>query len=375
MGKGLTYARRFCIGVASVALKKGWEMALFPMDDVVRGKAKADAFITRTPDDKTAAALEAMKKPVVNVYAGGSRFGFSTVDCDHAAIGRLAAEHLLDHRFRNFAFCGYAGTALSDMRTEAFAQRLAQEHFGCTRYIPPSDALLEFRADFLRGEWFRPPTDHRRMLAWVRRLPKPVAVFCLHDYRAYQLAQICRAAGIDVPREVAILGVDNDEIVCSFSSPMLSSIDPDTPAVGRAAAETLAQLLENPDAPQRHVAIPPKGVVVRTSTEVYPLNPPWLSDALVFISRNACHNLTAADVVRHVGLSHTPVDKAFRTALGTSVQKEIVRVRLESAARLLETTTLPVGDIAKKTGFTRSEYFCSCFRSRFGVRPSEYRRS
>ena len=218
-------------------------------------------------------------------------------------------------------------------------------------------------------------TDYRQMLAWVRKLPKPVAVFCSHDLRAYQLAQTCRRAGIDVPREVAILGVDNDIIISSFSTPMLSSIDPDAVTVGRTAAETLAYMLETPGAEPRHVFVPPKGVVVRPSSEVYPLNPPWLSEALVFISHNIGRNLTSADVARHLGMSHTPVDRAFRSVLGTSVQKEIVRVRLEMAARLLQTTTLSVGEVAKRAGFTRSEYFCSCFRAKFGVKPSEYRRS
>lgn len=375
MGKGHPYARRFCIGVASVALEKGWEMALFPLEDVVRGGVEADAFITRPGDARSMAALKALGKPVVNVYVGGSRYGFSTIDCDHAAIGRLAAEHFLDHRFRNFAFCGYTGTPLSDLRAGAFARRLAEEHFDCDRYIPPSGALREFKAELLRGEWFRPPSDHRRILDWVRRLPKPVAVFCLHDHRAFQLAQICKAAGIDVPREVAILGVDNDEIVCSFSSPMLSSIDPDTPSVGRAAARTLVRLLEEPDAPTCHVAIPPRQVVARTSTEVYPLHPPWLSEALVFISRNVSRNLTATDVVRHLGYSHTSVDRAFRAGLGTSIQKEIVRVRLEMAAHLLRTTTLAVAEVSRRAGFSRPEYFCSSFRAKYGVKPSEYRKS
>ena len=372
---GRTYGRRLCEGVASVALAREWELVLYSFDDVARGVAKADAFIAREIDEKTAKTLKKLKKPVVNIYSSDSGTGFSTVDCDHAAVGRLAAEHFLDHRFTNFAFCGYEGTAFSDWRCEAFARRLAQNHFDCIRYRTPRNALIDFQKDLLKGEWFRMGTDYRQMLAWVRKLPKPVAVFCSHDLRAYQLAQTCRRAGIDVPRDVAILGVDNDIIISSFSTPMLSSIDPDAVTVGRTAAETLAYMLETPGAEPRHVFVPPKGVVVRPSSEVYPLNPPWLSEALVFISHNIGRNLTSADVARHLGMSHTPVDRAFRSVLGTSVQKEIVRVRLEMAARLLQTTTLSVGEVAKRAGFTRSEYFCSCFRAKFGVKPSEYRRS
>ena len=373
-GFGRAYGRRLCTGVASVALAREWELALFSLEDVERGKAVADAFIARELDEKTVMSLKALGKPVVNIYSDDPGTGFSTVDCDHAAVGRLAAEHFLEHRFRTFAFCGYEGTVFSDRRGDAFAQRLAREQIDCLRYKSPRNALLDFQSDLLKGEWFRMGSDHGRMLKWVRKLPKPVAVFCSHDIRAYQLAQTCLHAGIDVPREVAILGVDNDEIVCSFSSPMLSSIDPDAFSVGKAAAETLARMLADPKVGQSHIAVPPKDVVVRPSTEVYPLNPPWLSDALVFIDRNACGNLSSAAVVRHLGLSHTPVDRAFRTVLGTSVKEAISRVRLNTAANLLKTTTIPVCEVAKRSGFSNGEYFCSCFREKYGLSPTEYRR-
>ncbi len=369
------YELRMCEAFAAVALARDWELSLFSPDDIVRGAAKADAFIARGLTAKTIAALKATGKPVVNIYSGDASTGFSTVDSDPVAVGRIAAEHFLDHRFSTFAFCGYDGTAFSDWRCDAFVQRLAQNNFTCHHYPTPKNALNTFRTNLMKGEWFRMGSDHRQMLAWVRRLPKPVAVLCSNDLRAYQLAQTCLKAGIDVPHEVAVLGVDNDLTVCSFSSPMLSSVDIDVYAIGQTAAESVARMLEKPDAEPTHIAVPPKGVVARPSTEVYPLKPPWLSEALVFISRNIGKNLTSSDIARHLGMSHTPIDRAFRRVLGTSVQKEIERVRLELGARLLATTRLPVGEIAKRAGFTRTEYFCSCFRNKFGVKPSEYRRS
>ncbi len=185
-GFGRAYGRRLCTGVASVALAREWELALYSLEDVEKGKAVADAFIARELDAKTAAAVKALGKPVVNIYSDDPGIGFSTVDCDHAAVGRLAAEHFLEHRFRNFAFCGYEGTVFSDRRGDAFAQRLALEHIDCLRYKSPRNALLDFQSDLLKGEWFRMGSDHGKMLRWVRKLPKPVAVFCSHDIRAYQ---------------------------------------------------------------------------------------------------------------------------------------------------------------------------------------------
>lgn len=369
MEVGRAFGRRLCEGIASVALERDWELTLYSLDDAKRGMVEGDAFIARELDAKNAKLLKPLKKPMVNIYSDDSGTGFSTVDSDHGAVGRLAAEHFLDHRFTNFAFCGYEDTEFSDRRRVAFVQRLAQNRFDCNCYLAPRSALACPR------EWFRPGSDFAAMMAWVRKLPKPVAVFCSHDLRAYQLVLACRKAGVDVPREVAVLGVDNDVITCSFSSPMLSSVDPDAFSIGRVAAETLARTIEDPSSAPTHIAVQPKGVVVRPSSEIYPLDPPWLSEALVFISRNADKSLTSADVGRHLGMSHTPIDRAFRSVLGTSVQKEIVRVRLESGAHLLEKTTLPISEVARRAGFSRMEYFCTCFRARFGVKPSEYRKS
>jgi LacI family transcriptional regulator len=372
---GRAFGRRLCEGIASVALERDWELSLYSLGDVQRGAPEVDAFIARELDAKKASELKKLGKPIVNIYSDEPGAGLSTVDSDHAAIGRLAAEHFLDHRFTSFAFCGYEGTEFSDRRRDAFVRRLAQSGFSCHCHLAPRRVLSSSKTDVQKGEWFRLGPDYEQIRDWVRKLPKPVAVFCSHDLRAYQLALTCRKAGIEVPREVAILGVDNDVIVCSFSSPMLSSVDPDAFSVGRNAALTLARTIEAPSSGQTHILVPPKGVVMRPSTEIYPLDPPWLSEALVFIGRNAANRLTSADVGRHLGLSHTPIDRAFRTVLGTSVQKEIIRVRLESAAHLLETTTLPISDVARQSGFSRMEYFCTCFRGRFGVRPSDYRRS
>ncbi len=370
---GRAYGRRLCEGVASEALKRGWELVALTPDDVLRGKVDVDAFIARVCDRRTENALKELGKPVVDVYAGVNGADFPSVDADHAAVGVLAAEHFLEHRFSTFAYCGYDGAAFSDIRRDAFVERLARDNLSCICYRTPAAACTDFTSKILRNERLRMGPDKRQMMDWVLGLPKPVAVFCSHDLRAYQLAQTCRMAGISVPREVAILGVDDDVIVCSFSSPMLSSIDPDAFEIGRKAAELLSEMLRSPSDRPRRLTVEPKGVVMRLSTEVYPLDPPWLSDALVFISKNVGRNLTSADVGRHLGLSHTPIDRAFREVMGTSVQKEISRVRLSRAAELLATTSLSIGEVARSVGFSSIEYFCSCFRTRFGQTPSRFR--
>ena len=208
------------------------------------------------------------------------------------------------------------------------------------------------------------------MRNWLRRLPKPVAVFCSHDLRAHQVLTLCRDIGITVPQEVAILGVDDDAILCGFTSPTLSSIDPNGFETGREAVRIAREMLRNPKArsipPQSFVK--PLRLIVRESTEVYPIDPPWLSDALVYINRNAANGISAADVFAHVGLSHTTVGSAFRLKLGVSVQDYLSKTRLSEACRLLRSGA-SVTDVARRTGFSSVQYFCRVFASVYKISP------
>ena len=207
-------------------------------------------------------------------------------------------------------------------------------------------------------------------MRWLQSLPKPVAVFCANDLRGQQVIFACAEAGIAVPAEVAVLGLDNDTLVCNFVTPTLSSIDPDAAALGLSAARALALGLDGLRTPPRQALVPPRELVTRGSTETFPVDPPWLSDALVFIRRNINRRLSATDVYAAVHRSHTRVDAAFRERLGTTVQAEIRRVALDEARRLLATTGLSVADVARRAGFASPQYFCNVFTAAFGQPPS-----
>lgn len=330
-----------------------------------------DAYIVRVTDPKMARLLLATGKPVVDVYGAFDFPAIHQVDADHSRIGRLAALHFLDRRFRSFAFCGCDGAPFSDRRLDAYRASLAERGFGCLQYnTPPETQRLIFGQ---RKEKLVQWLDKASLSDWVRSLPKPVAVFCSHDLRAYQLSQVCHEEGFSVPGEVAILGVDNDSLVCAFSASDLSSIDPDSFEIGRRAAILLEGILDGGVKGRRVERVPPKGLVVRASTETFPVEPRWLSEALLFISRNVARGLTASDVYAAVALSHTTVDKAFRHELGTSVKQTILNVRLQEARRLLTTTDRSVVDIARASGFSRDDYFCNVFKKAVGVTPGDYR--
>ena len=373
------YGRRLCEGVAAFAMEtESWALESVEDMDLRRPSALAryDGFIARILDDRIAAAFAATGKPVVDVFFNACRPGFAVVDQNPVAIAQLAARHFITRRFKNFAFCGYDGILFSDARRTAFVHCLELNHFGCAVYQTPRAALRDFGTMVVRRERLGAAPDERPLADWVRALPKPVAVLCSHDLRAYHLLRICRNVGIVVPRQVAILGVDDDPLVCGFTHPPLSSIDPDAFAVGHAAAEVLQRMLvdETVRAHPPVLRVKPKGLTVRSSSEIYPLDPPWLSDALVFIRCNVTQRVTASDVFAHLGRSHTLVDAAFRSVIGRTVQQEIARSRLEEARRLVGSSSLPLAEIAARCGFASSQYFSRSYAAAFGAPPSRHAR-
>ena len=242
-------------------------------------------------------ALRRMRKPVVDVFYGKRREGFGVADLDNVAIGKMAAEHFMSRGFREFAYCGYNGINFSDVRRTAFARAVEQAGFACRMFNSGKSDLKDFSENVVKGERYAPRSDEAKAIrSWLRKLPKPIAVFCSHDLRAHQVLALCQDEGISVPQEVAILGVDDDAILCGFTMPTLSSIDPNGFETGREAVRIAREMLRDPKArsmpPQSFVK--PLRLIVRESTEVYPIDPPWLSDALVFINRNAANGISLA---------------------------------------------------------------------------------
>ena len=372
------FGRDLCEGITSYAQEQE-ALTPFFVDIKSLGDPKTlsrfDGFIARVMNDTIARRLASSGKPVVDVYYEKPRTGFAVVKTNHTRIGSLAAEHFLERKFVNFGFCGFAGGRFSEYSRQAFCRALSSKGHSCDCYEPPPSTRYEFDPSVLINERLNRAQDAAALTRWVKRTRKPIAVLCPNDLRAWQLMNVCRDCDIDVPHEVAILGLDNDVLVCGFSKPTISSIDPNTAEIGRIAVRTLVEIIENPGLSKRQIVrqVAPSGVVTRASTDVYPVNPPWLSDALVFIRKHIADNLTASDVYARLGLSHTTVDAAFRKSLGTTVQKTISAARLDEARHLLMASGLPVADIAARCGFASQEYFTRSFTAAVGMAPSGWR--
>ena len=373
------YGRAFCEGAASFAAERPeLQLRMLEWDDFRRAGALApcDAYVVRILDDRMERMLRRTGRPVVDVFYGRPRAGFAVVDLDNAATGDLAASHFLERRFTAFGYCGYEGVRFSDARREAFVAAVSRAGYSCRVYATPRSAVAEFADAVVRSERYCSSGGERTALgAWLKGLPKGTALFCSHDLRAYQVLEICREEGISVPGDLAVLGVDDDRILCSFTSPTLSSIDPDGFGAGRRAVESAFWMLTHPGRIPPPVFVPPCALAVRGSTETYPVEPAWLSDALVFIEREAKNGISSVDVCRHVKLSHTTVADAFRRVLGVTVRERIAKVRLEGACRLLRTTDLSVREVARLAGYAGDQYFCREFRRQLRTTPTAWRSS
>jgi LacI family transcriptional regulator len=285
---------------------------------------------------------------------------------DHAA-GELAAEHLIDCRLEHFAYYGLTDAALvARKRFEGFQRALEQR--GYTAELSPVP---------LPWEMDRLTHDHwPKLIEWLRGLPKPVGIMAFDDAVAHDLCYACRAANIGVPDHVAIIGVNNDDLLCEGAWPPLSSIEPDYSRIGYQAAALLDRLLRGEDVPRadKVVRLPPIGVVKRVSTNVLAVQDPALADAVRYIREHACDPCSVDDVLREVAVGRRWLERQFAAHLGRTPHEEMTRVRIETAKRLLLRPELGVVGVAERCGFSKVQ-FNRTFRQVTGTTPAAYRRS
>jgi len=289
----------------------------------------------------------------------------SQVQCDSTATGHLAAEHLLQKGFMHFAFVGQqTGINWSRWRKEAFVARLEKENFNCHVYADPASSVSEWEL------------ERSQMIRWLRKLPKPVAIFVAHDMRARQVLDACQGAGIRVPYEAAVLSVDNDPLICETCTPSLSSIRLDVERAGYMAAELLDKRMFGASGLKQTkeiAAYPPLEVVLRLSTQTIHVNDTHVIEALEFVRINAGLNIRVSDVADHVGVTPRWLEKRFDCALGRSIIDEIKRVRMHTILRLITETRQPFDHIAKKCGFSSVNHLRKIFREEYGQSMSDYR--
>lgn len=325
---------------------------------------QGDGIIARIQTPALAEEVLASGIPAVDVLGVVHDTRLPLVHVDDATISRLAATHLLERGFKRFGFFGIDGENWSEHRHKTFAEVVQTAGCELHSYTLP-------RALSTGHSWEEVQDELAR---WVADLPKPAGVMVCSDQRGPQLLDACRRAGVRVPDEVAVIGVDNDEPLCEVCNPPLSSVNPNHQQVGYAAAALLSRLMKGKTPPSKPTLIQSMDVVTRLSTDVLAIEDRKLAEALRLIREFACAGLKVDDLARHVGLSRSVLQRRFRTVLRKSVHEEILEVRLKRACDLITSSDLPLIEIAESTGFKHQEYLGAVLKSRLQKTPAQLRR-
>ncbi|MCF5052455.1 AraC family transcriptional regulator [Pseudomonas syringae] len=329
---------------------------------------QGDGIIADFDDPLIGEALADSTLPVVAVggsYQDARAYpkGIPYVATDNHALIKLAYEHLIEAGLTRFACFSLP---------VAQANRWAQEREQAFRRLMHRDGLP---VEVYRGLGTSAPlwdSAVEQQIAWLQALPKPIGIIAVTDARARQLLQACLTAGIAVPEQVALIGIDNDPLTRTLTRVPLSSVIQGTETMGRTAAALLHQMLHGKPCTGTQILVPPDAINVQASSLHQPLGNPYVMQALLFIRQYACQGIKTAQVAAYVGVSRSSLEAHFRKARGCSVHDEILRFKLAAAAKGLESQGLAIADIAQQCGFKSAQYLHTVFRREFGCTPREY---
>jgi LacI family transcriptional regulator len=322
-----------------------------------------DGIICRSTDRALARRLLKRRIAAVDLNDLYGGLGLSRICSDMRAIGRLGAEHLLERNFRQFAFCGFEHETWSALRRDGFRDAVREADCTCDLYESPWHGRNV-------PEWDK---DQERMARWIHALPKPLGLMACNDVRGQQVLNACRSVDVAVPEEVAVVGVDNEEVLCELCDPPLSSVTPNPERIGYEAAELLERLMSDGEATVEERFVAPLGVVMRQSTDVLGIDDPDVVAAVRHIRENACHGLTVDELAAELSVSRSLLERRFRRCLRRSPQQEIRLVQLKRVRQLLTETDLTLDAIATLAGYEHPEYMSVVFKRLAGQTPGEYR--
>ena len=322
-----------------------------------------DGIISRTKSSELISSVSKNRVPIVNLTDRDEN-SQPHVRSDDAAIGRMAAEHLLERGFRWFGFCGFENEAWSMRRQVGFVETITEAGFQCEVFNSP---------------WFGPyANDWQEELQsvsnWFSEIRKPCGVMACNDVRGQHVLDVCSGLELSVPEEVTVIGVDNEELICRLCSPPLSSVVPNAQSVGFQAAELLTRLMEGEPVCESPRLVAPLGIEARQSTDVVAVDDPLVAAALRYIRENACDGISVDNVVRNVAISRSSLERKLRKYLGRTPQQEIRRVQILRVKELLSNTELKTDHIARLCGFEHTEYMSVVFKRVTGITPGGFRK-
>lgn len=364
---GSGWGREAFRGIASFAHQHGpWKIEPLPLPinprKVQRACRDCDGVLAVVTHPAVADVLIAGGLPVVGMNHPDDRL--PSVYQSDMAIGQCVVDYLADRGFPHLAYCSWTGGSKRAEREDGFLRAVDARGLNGMVFRKRSQGRL-------------PRSSSSQLMAelakWVEALPKPVGIMAENDRVGFDLLSACHAAEIEVPGQVAVVGVDNDDVLCDMAWPPLSSLAVPSREIGRRAAEMLHQLMRGEPLEHNHVLVPPLHVVTRQSSDHDALEDRLVAKAIGFIRDHVGNRLTVDDVADHCGVSRRTLEYRFRDATDETPWQRILAAQVKLARQLLAETNLPMADIAAASGFSGTRQLLVTFRKQVGRSPSDYR--
>jgi len=339
------------LGIMKCAKERGWQVTIesryappqdWHGDGAIVNLLKSPALL------KCVRLLRRKKIPVVDLSESYPELAVPRVSEDNRAIGAMAARHFTEHGFSRVAFFAKEWSRLHELRFDGFAKAFGTK-----------DKPVRFNLKNLKS---------------LASVPKPIGVFCFNDYNAQFLENECLKLGLSVPEDVAILGVDNNTMICENVPIPISSVVIDFEEISYRGARVLADMLDGKKTAKALKPIPPSGIRIRRSTDILTDDNPTVAKALDLIHKNLSAPYGAPQIAQGLGFSRAKIDRLFASAVGRSVGDEILRQRINKARRLLSETDWTLESIAAETGFCHASYFIKSFKKATGETPHSWKR-
>lgn len=352
-------------GFMAVARERDWTLLYYHPGTELSWVARewAPAGVVFGPELSAEAIARLAPAAGVSVTVDRSADGIASVCLDEEGIAALALEHLLSRGFRHVSTFRYDESAFAVAREHAFIHQAL-------------GAGAQVAAGWGNDD-YTPTERHERpsaMVAWLRGLPRPCGIFTCTDAWGHTVARYAREAGLRVPEDVALVGVDNDVLGCELLAPSLSSVMVPWKEVGRQAATLMRLALAKQPIAGRRVVVPPLAVAGRRSSDTLAIDDALVAQALTWIRENADRHLTVTQVARAVGGGRQRLERRFRRALDRTIQEAIRHAHVEVAKHLLTTTHATMTEVARRSGFTNASLLNVAFQRELGVPPGAYRR-
>ncbi|MDB5345061.1 MAG: AraC family transcriptional regulator [Schlesneria sp.] len=365
---GDSWGRRVILAVsAAVRHLLPWDLLIAPQDDQWRHRIPqnwhGDGIITEVRDEKTAQHVRSLDLPTIHTsYCDNTRDSRYRVITDDRKRAEMAFHHFLERGFQNYAYYGPCNQRYPESRGEIFRDVVVAAGYECDVFQHS-------------GTQRNPDAVRIRATHWLKQLARPVAIFAGDPHPALQLTQICQAAGIHIPEDVAVLAGDSDDVLCDIADPPLSSILLACEQIGAQSVNMLQSIFQGKSPEHPHLLVPPMRVLVRQSTDILAVKDEFFSQALRFIRENAHHGIQVTDILRHVPISRRGLEQRFLRYLNRSPADEIRKVRLERVKYLLVATDQSNEQIAIASGFSSSSQMGVVFRKMLGMTPMDFRKA